>query len=48
MKSKVKLFGNKKDGWVISIEDEHGFAGDIPLTHDELLKLKKILDKKIK
>ena len=47
MKSKVKLQGNKKEGWIITISDNIGFKEDMPITHEELEMLKKLIDKKV-
>lgn len=48
MKSEVILKGNKKDGWIIEVSDNHGYKGDLPLTQKEIIRLKELLNKKIK
>ena len=48
LKSVVKLEGNKKGGFVITIEDNMGFCGDLAITHEEAKMLLELLKKKIK
>lgn len=46
---KVKLIGSKKDGYILSIEnEEEDFYQDVALKYEELVEIKKVLDKKIK
>jgi len=44
---KVKLEGNKKDGYILSVENKD-YYGDIALEYEELVEIKKVLDKKLK
>ena len=55
IKIKAKLIGSKKDGYILSVYNkEDKFKDflcsddDIALTHEELIEVKKVLDKKIK
>ena len=47
-KSSIKLLGNKTNDWVIVIEDEQGWTSDLQVKHEELVALKKLMDKKLK
>ena len=47
-KSFVKLKGSKKDGYVITIYGRDNFVGDLAVTHEELVELREILNKKLK
>lgn len=45
----VKLVGSKKDGYILSVYNKkEQFRDDIALQFDELVEIKKVLDKKIK
>lgn len=44
---KVKIVGNKKDGYVITIEGKDGFKDDIAITHEEAQMLLALLEKKV-
>ena len=46
LKSKIELKGSAKKGWILTVSDNYGYREDLALTHDELLMLKKILEKK--
>ena len=49
MKITTKLKGTKKDGYVLEIRNsQEDFCVDIALTHDELVSVKELLNKKIK
>ncbi len=45
LKSKVTVKGNKKE-FVITVEDNLGYKGDLPVTLEEILELREILLKK--
>lgn len=42
---KVTISGTKKDGYILSVFGEDGFSGDMPLTYEEIILLKKKLEK---
>lgn len=48
LKSKVKLTGSKKSGWIIGVCDNQGFKGDMAVTHEEIVILGKLIKRKIK
>lgn len=55
MNIKVTLTGSKKDGYILSVYNkEYNFKDflhsddDIALTHEELIEIKKVIDKKLK
>jgi hypothetical protein len=41
----TKLKGNKKDGYVITVTDKHGWRGDLPVTYKELKEIYKLISK---
>lgn len=52
---KVTLIGNKRDGFILEVvnkkenfKDKLYSNSDIALQHEELVEIKKVLDKKIK
>ena len=47
-KSKVKLTGSKKAGWIINISDNIGYIDDLAITNDEAKILLSLLKKKLK
>ena len=43
----VSLKGDKKSGYILTVSDKGvRFYQDLPITHDELVMLKKLIDKK--
>jgi hypothetical protein len=44
----TKLKGNKKDGYVITVTDKHGWRGDLPVTYKELKEIKRLVNRAIK
>jgi hypothetical protein len=47
-KSKVTLEGSAKCGFVITVEADDNFVGDLPITHEEAKMLLELLKKKLK
>jgi len=48
VKSKIKVSGSKKKGWIVEISDNCGYKEDFALTHEEVVKLRDLLVKKVK
>lgn len=49
MKPKIILKGNQKDGYILNLTSHTDkFKWDVALTHDELLEIQSVLNKKIK
>ena len=46
-KSKVKLTGSKKAGWIINISDNVGYKEDLAITDDEAHALLILLKQKL-
>lgn len=44
LQSKVDLRGSKKKGWILTISDNYGYKEDLAITHEELLKIKYLLN----
>ncbi len=47
LKSKIVLKGSKTKDWVIEISDNYNFKDDIQITHEEMLELKKLINKRV-
>lgn len=48
-KIKVSLQGSRRDGYILEIQNEEDdFYQDMAIQFEELVELKKVLDKKIK
>lgn len=47
-KSTISLKGSKNGDYILTISDNYGYRDDLALTYEELLDLKKLLNKKIK
>lgn len=47
MKSKITLRGSKRDGYVLTVQDENGWRGDLQLEWSELKEIIRVIQAKI-